>query len=154
MVKMKLKIVWFKTFWVFWFSCKHHFLGFQTNWIMTPQDVYFHTSIAFFPGVTTSLNFGSGHCDMLIQFVLKTMLFLAINVTQGTPWDQKKSWLLIKKKFWFGLIWVYFPKIDLWGLFFTQILVPNPVVQSEKRYNEKYRFFQKLRKVAINQLFF
>ena len=62
MVKMKLKIVWFKNFWVFWFSCKHHFLGFQTNWIMTPQDVYFHTAIAFFPGVTTSLNFGSGHC--------------------------------------------------------------------------------------------
>ena len=91
---------------------------------------------------------------MLIQFVLKTMLFLAINVTQGTPWDQKKSWLLIKKKFWFGLIWVHFPKIDLWGLFFTQILVPNPVVQSEKRYNEKCRFFQKLRKVAINQSFF
>ena len=88
------------------------------------------------------------------MLVLKTVLFLAINVTQGTPWDQKKSWLLIKKKFWFGLIWVYFPKIDLWGLFFTHILVPNPVVQSEKRNNEKYRFFQKIRKVPMNQLFF
>ena len=66
----------------------------------------------------------------------------------------KKVVVAYKKKFWFGLIWVHFPKIDLWGLFFTQILVPNPVVQSEKRYNEKYRFFQKLRKVAINQLFF
>ena len=40
------------------------FLGFQTNWIMTPQDAYFHTVIAFFPGVTTSLNFGSGHCGL------------------------------------------------------------------------------------------
>ena len=70
------------------------------------------------------------------------------------PLRPKKSWLLIKKKFWFRLIWVHFPKIDLWGLFFTQISVPNPGVQSEKRYNEKYRFFQKLRKVPINQLFF
>ena len=29
---------------------------------MTPQDVYFHTAMTFFPGVTTSLNFSSGHC--------------------------------------------------------------------------------------------
>ena len=66
----------------------------------------------------------------------------------------KKVMVAYQKKFRFGLIWVCFPKIDLWGLFFTHILVPNPVVQSEKRNNEKYRFFQKIRKVPINQLFF
>ena len=91
---------------------------------------------------------------MLIQFFLKDIFVLAINMTQGTSWDQKRSWLPIKKKFWFALIWVCFPKIDLWGLFFTQISLPNVMVWSEKRHDEKYRFFQKPRKVPKNYLFF
>ena len=35
---------------------------------MTPQDVYLHTAIVFFPGVTTSLNSSSGHCAPLALF--------------------------------------------------------------------------------------
>ena len=67
--KMKLKIGWSKFFWFFLIFLQAPYLGFQTNWIMTPQDVYFFTEIAFFHGVTTSLNFGSGHCVLQNTFV-------------------------------------------------------------------------------------
>ena len=40
------------------------------------------------------------------------------------------------------------------GPFFTQILVPNPVVQSEKRNNEKYRFFSENQKSAYKPVIF
>ena len=65
----------------------------------------------------------------------------------------KKSWLILRKFVWFGMIFVCFAKIDFWDLFGTQILSLNPLVQSENIHNEKYRSFQKFRKVPINQSF-
>ena len=91
---------------------------------------------------------------MSIQFVSKAMFVLAINMIQGTFWDQKRSWFIMQKCFWFGIIWVCIDKIELWGLFTTQILSSNPGAQSKKRPNEKCRFLQKFRKVPINQLVF
>ena len=82
------------------------------------------------------------------------MFVLAINMTQGTFWNQKRSWLIIKIFVWYRIIWVFFAKIYFWGLFGTQILSLNPVVQSKEKHNEKYRIFQKIRKVPINQLVF
>ena len=91
---------------------------------------------------------------MSIQFVSKAMFVLAINMIQGTFWDQKRSWFIMQKCFWFGIIWVCIDRIELWGLFTTQILSSNPGAQSKKRPNEKCRFLQKFRKVPINQLVF
>ena len=91
---------------------------------------------------------------MSIQFVSKAMFVLAINMIQGTFWDQKRSWFIMRKFVWFGIIWVCIDKIELWGLFTTQILSSNPGAQSKKRPNEKCRFLQKFRKVPINQLVF
>ena len=91
---------------------------------------------------------------MSIQFVSKAMFVLAINMIQGTFWDQKRSWFIMRKFFWFGIIWVCIDKIELWGLFTTQILSSTPGAQSKKRPNEKCRFLQKFRKVPINQLVF
>ena len=91
---------------------------------------------------------------MSIQFVSKAMFVLAINMIQGTFWDQKRSWFIMQKCFWFGIIWVCIDKIEFLGLFTTQILSLNPRVQSKKRHNEKCRFLQKFRKVPINQLVF
>ena len=91
---------------------------------------------------------------MSIQFVSKAMFVLAINMIHGTFWDQKRSWFIMRKFVWFGIIWVCIDKIELWGLFTTQILSSNPGAQSKKRPNEKCRFLQKFRKVPINQLVF
>ena len=91
---------------------------------------------------------------MSIQYFSKAMFVLAINMIQGTFWDQKRSWFIMQKCFWFGIIWVCIDKIELWGLFTTQILSSNPGAQSKKRPNEKCRFLQKFRKVPINQLVF
>ena len=91
---------------------------------------------------------------MSIQFVSKAMFVLAINMIQGTFWDQKRSWFIMHKFVWFRIIWVCIDKIELWGLFTTQILSSNPGAQSKKRPNEKCRFLQKFRKVPINQLVF
>ena len=66
----------------------------------------------------------------------------------------KKAWFIVRKFVWFGIIWVCIDKIELWGLFTTQILSSNPGAQSKKRPNEKCRFLQKFRKVPINQLVF
>ena len=89
-----------------------------------------------------------------MQFVSKAVFVLAINMIQGTFWDQKMSWFIMQKFVWFGIIWVCIDKIELWGLFTTQILSSNPGAQSKKRPNEKCRFLQKFRKVPINQLVF
>ena len=91
---------------------------------------------------------------MLTQFVWKVMFVLVINMTQGTFWDQKKLWFIMRKFFWFEIIWVCFGKIDFRGLFGAQILSLNPGVQSKRRYTEKYWIFQKFKKVALNKLFF
>ena len=91
---------------------------------------------------------------MSIQFVSKAIFVLAINMIQGTFWDQKRSQFIKGKFVWFGIIWVYVDKIELWGRFTTQILSLNPGVQSKKRRNEKCRFLQKFKKVPINQLVF
>ena len=91
---------------------------------------------------------------MSIQFVTKAMFVLGINTIQGTFWDQKRSWFIMPKFVWIGIIWVCIDKIELWGLFTTQILSSNPGAQSKKRPNEKCRFLQKFRKVPINQLVF
>ena len=91
---------------------------------------------------------------MSIQFVSKAMFVLAINMIQGTFWDQKRSWFIMRKFFWFGIIWVLFAKIDFLGLFGTQILSLNLRVQSKKRHNEKCWIFEKFRKVPINWLVF
>ena len=91
---------------------------------------------------------------MSIQYFSKAMFVLAINMIQGNFWDQKRSWFIMQKCFWFGIIWVCIDKIELWGLFTTQILSSNPGAQSKKRPNEKCRFLQKFRKVPINQLVF
>ena len=91
---------------------------------------------------------------MSIQYFSKAMFVLAINMIQGTFWDQKRSWFIMRKFFWFRIIWVCIDKIELWGLFTTQILSSNPGAQSKKRPNEKCRFLQKFRKVPINQLVF
>ena len=91
---------------------------------------------------------------MLTQFVIKTIFIVAINMTQGTFRDQKRSWLMMRKFVWFGMILACFVEIDFWDLFGTQILSLNPLVQSENIHNEKYRSFQKFRKVPINQSFY
>ena len=91
---------------------------------------------------------------MSIQFVSKAMFVLAINMIQRMFWDQKRSWFTMHKFVWFGISWVCIDKIELWGLFTTQILSSNPGAQSKKRPNEKCRFLQKFRKVPINQLVF
>ena len=85
---------------------------------------------------------------------IKCQSTTAINVAQGTFWDQKKLWFIMRKFFWFEIIWVCFGKIDFRGLFGAQILSLNPGVQSKRRYTEKYWIFQKFKKVAINKLFF
>ena len=66
----------------------------------------------------------------------------------------KKLWFIMRKFFWFEIIWVCFGKIDFRGLFGAQILSLNPGVQSKRRYTEKYWIFQKFKKVALNELFF
>ena len=91
---------------------------------------------------------------MSIQFVSKAMFVLAINMIQGTFWDQKRSWFIMRKFVWFEIIWVCIDKIELRGLFTTQILSSNPGAQSKKRPNEKCRFLRKSRKVPINLLVF
>ena len=91
---------------------------------------------------------------MSIQFISNAMFVLAINMFQGTFWDQKRSRFILRIFVWFGIIWVCIDKIELWGLFTTQILSLNPGVQSKKRRNEKCRFLQKFKKVPINQLVF
>ena len=84
----------------------------------------------------------------------KIIFIVAINMTQGTFRDQKRSWLMMRKFVWFGMILACFVEIDFWDLFGTQILSLNPLVQSENIHNEKYRSFQKFRKVPINQSFY
>ena len=91
---------------------------------------------------------------ILTQFVWKTIVVLAINIAQGTFWDQKRLWFIMRKFFWFEIIWVCFGKINSRGLFGAQILSLNPGVQSKRRYTEKYWIFQKFKKVALNKLFF
>jgi len=91
---------------------------------------------------------------MSIQFISNAMFVLAINMFQGTFWDQKRSPFILRIFVWFGIIWVCIDKIELWGLFTTQILSLNPGFQSKKRHNEKCRFLRKFRKVPINQLVF
>ena len=91
---------------------------------------------------------------MLTQFVIKTIFIVAINMTQGTFWDQKRSWLMMRKFVWFGMILACFVEIDFWDLFGTQILSLNPLVQSENMHNEKYRSFQMFRKVPTNRSFY
>ena len=82
------------------------------------------------------------------------MFVLAINVAQGTFWDQKRLWFIVRKFFWFKIIWVCFGKIDFRGLFGVRILSLNLGVQSKMTHKEKHGIFQKFKKVVINKLYF
>ena len=81
------------------------------------------------------------------------MVVLAINIAQGTFWDQKRLWFIMHKFFWFKIIWVCLGKIDFRGLFGAQILSLNLGVQSKMTHKQKFGIFQKFKKVAINKLF-
>ena len=82
-----------------------------------------------------------------IFFLFEVQFF--ISWWNNTQW--KRSWLMMRKFVWFWMILACFVEIDLWDLFGAQILSLKPLIQSENIHNEKYRSFQKFKKVPINQ---
>ena len=62
--------------------------------------------------------------------------------------------LFSRKLVWFGIIWVSHPKIDLWGIFPTQLLSLNIILKSELRNDHKHRIFWNFRKVPLKLVFF
>ena len=51
-------------------------------------------------------------------------------------------WFFSRKLVWFGMIWVPVPKIDVWGIFPTQILSQNTNFKSELKIVNKHGIFK------------
>ena len=47
-------------------------------------------------------------------------------------------WFFSRKLVWFGMIWVPVPKIDVWGIFLTQLLSQNTNFKSELKNVNKH----------------